>query len=232
MDCLKCGIKIKKPRQKYCSYECYWNSKRNIPNPNHSKILKKLFEDGRIASPKGMLNKHHSSESKERIRLGNIGKVNKHSKQGIESIRMHMKERAVSDETKKKLSETRKRLYREGILINPMLGKKRPDVSQWMRTESNIRKFVKRPSKPQIEMFRIIKNVYKDAILEYPIKINNNKTMWLDVAVPSLKIDFEFDGTYWHKDQNKDILRDNILKSLGWYVVRVDEKIMENGVTK
>lgn len=223
IKCLNCKrVVIKKERQKYCSYECYWNSKRGKPNPNHSKRLKKLYKEGKLMPTKGMLGKHHSEEAKEKIRRGNKNKCKKHTKKGIESIRKHMHERPFSIESRKKLSETRKMLFRKGKLINPMLGKKRPDVSKWMKTEKNIRRFNRHPSKPQFKLFKMVKQRYPDAVLEYPVKINNNKLLWLDIAIPSQKLNVEFDGAYWHQNKERDRTRDRILNKLGWHIIRIN----------
>ncbi len=96
-------------------------------------------------------------------------------------------------------------------------------TSRWMKTERNIRRFCKHPSKPQIELFNKIKKQYNKFIvfLEYPLKIFDNKIIWLDIAIPELKLNYELDGAYWHKDKRKDIIRDNLLKNLGWKIERI-----------
>jgi very-short-patch-repair endonuclease len=73
------------------------------------------------------------------------------------------------------------------------------------------------PSKPQLELYEKIKKIYPVAELEY--KFLNYS---LDIAIPSKKIDIEYDGSYWHKNKkNKDRERDKILKSHGWSVIRI-----------
>lgn len=226
--CLNCKKNMLKRRQKYCSYGCYWNSKRGKPNPLHSKKLKELYKEGKLTPPT-FLGMHHTEESKEKIRIGNLGKCGKHTKRGIESIRKHLRERVLSDETKRKLSETRKKMFSEGILINPMLGKKRPDTSEWMRTEKNIRKFIKHPSKSQLRLFEMVRQRYPNAVLEYPLKMNN-RIFWLDVAVPSQRLDFEYDGEYWHtlnERKYNDKIRDELLSNAGWEIIRFDEECLK-----
>lgn len=117
-------------------------------------------------------------------------------------------------------------MFSEGTLVNPMLGKKRPDTSEWMRTERNIRKFVKHPSKPQLRLFEMIRQRYPDAVLEYPLKIGK-RVFWLDVAVPNQRLDFEYDGEYWHVLNGRkynDKVRDELLINAGWKVVRFNER--------
>lgn len=51
----------------------------------------------------------------------------------------------------------------------------------------------------------------------------------LDFAIPDKKICIEADGSFWHKDKNKDRRRDYYLKSRGWRTIRfTDKEILEN----
>jgi len=50
------------------------------------------------------------------------------------------------------------------------------------------------------------------------------KLRFIDVAIPQLKLGFEFDGTYWHKDKTKDSLRDKELTDLGWTIAHINEE--------
>ncbi len=87
----------------------------------------------------------------------------------------------------------------------------------------NIRRFCRKPSKPQLAYFEEIKKIYPTAQLEYPVKISNSMTVWLDIAIPELKLDFELDGEYWHNKEGvkeKDELRDKLLKEDKWKITR------------
>ena len=61
-----------------------------------------------------------------------------------------------------------------------------------------------------------------DAKLDYPI-ITDDTVYFADIGIPSLKLDIEYDGSYWH-NKLKDDLRDMIIKSIGWKIVRIKEK--------
>ena len=51
----------------------------------------------------------------------------------------------------------------------------------------------------------------------------------LDFAIPDKKICIGADGSYWHKNKNKDRRRDYFLKSLGWKTIRFsDKEIFDN----
>ena len=102
--------------------------------------------------------------------------------------------------------------------------------SIWLKN-NNIRKFAKRISKPQAMLFAIVKKYFFTAIIEYDIKLPNNRIVWLDIAVPEKKICIEYDGIYWHKiNQNntrvavKDKERDKLLKSMGWSIYRIQSE--------
>lgn len=82
----------------------------------------------------------------------------------------------------------------------------------------------RRPSKLQKKLFRYIKGFYPEAILDYSIKLWDGKYYLLDIAIPELKLDFEYDGKYWHSINNRevtDFFRDENLIERGWCVVRV-----------
>lgn len=73
-------------------------------------------------------------------------------------------------------------------------------------------------SKPQESLFFLLKENGYNVILNYPVG-----RLTLDVALflNNLKIDVEYDGWYWHQNKKKDRARDEVLKSLGWKIIRV-----------
>lgn len=81
--------------------------------------------------------------------------------------------------------------------------------------------FIKNSSKPQVELFNFIKSIYSSAKLNYPVKIRTDRHFSLDVAIPELKVNYEYDGGYWH-DKVKDLFRDEALMEKGWAVVRIN----------
>ena len=123
----------------------------------------------------------------------------------------------------KSRGHSRGRTYEEiyGIKAEEMKLKR----SKWLK-ENNIRKFATKISKPQAMLFSIVKPYFKQAELEYEVITDNNKTIWLDIAIPDLKINIEYDGIYWHT-KNKttislsDEKRDKFLRNTGWRVFRI-----------
>jgi len=64
---------------------------------------------------------------------------------------------------------------------------------------------------------------------QYPIKygkdsLNRDRYYFVDFAIPENKIAIECDGSYWHKDIEKDRIRQDRIESLGWTVLRFTEE--------
>jgi very-short-patch-repair endonuclease len=95
-------------------------------------------------------------------------------------------------------------------------------AKQRLRVATYSRKF-----KQQRKLYKLIKAVYPEAVMEYPVDYCScSKTFFLDIAVPSLKINYEYDGKLYHLNKNKDEYRDKILTSLGWKVIRIDNELL------
>lgn len=82
---------------------------------------------------------------------------------------------------------------------------------------SYILSFIKNPSKPQVELYNIVKDLFPSAILNYSLYELNYS---LDIAIPELKIWIESDGPYWHQDKEKDLQRQRKIENLGWKCIR------------
>lgn len=77
-------------------------------------------------------------------------------------------------------------------------------------------------STQQIEIYKLISSLYPSC------SVFINKTFrgfCFDIALVStlfnFKIDIEYDGWYWHQDEQRDRRRDEISKSYGWKVLRI-----------
>lgn len=82
--------------------------------------------------------------------------------------------------------------------------------------------FVKNPSKPQVKLFEMTKLLCHCAVLNFPVEeINRN----IDIAIPLHKIAIEYDGSYWHQDEEKDAKRQEQLELLGWKFIRYRDYI-------
>lgn len=74
-------------------------------------------------------------------------------------------------------------------------------------------------SSQQIGVFNTLNDYGYDVKLNYP-----ESKFTLDIAFfkDDIKIDIEYDGWYWHQDEEKDNIRNNILiNKFGWKVLRI-----------
>jgi very-short-patch-repair endonuclease len=160
-----------------------------------------------------------SEETKQKISLAMKGE--KHPLFG----------KPCSEERKQRISRALKGLLAKEK--HPMWGKKqstkchekRPAQTERMKNggATLALSFIKNPSKPQLALYKHIKTIYPTVKLNFPIRITPQKHFSLDVAVPELKIDYEYDEPYWHSGDRKikDFFRDEALIEQGWCVVRI-----------
>ena len=112
---------------------------------------------------------------------------------------IHCKGKHISEEAKKRMSLRMK----NGGAIKALLGNHTV-------------------SKPQKEMYCTILLYYPEAVLEHPV-ITEQGVKLIDVAVPSKKLAFEFDGKYWHQDKEADERRAKAITDKGWIVISFNE---------
>jgi len=77
-------------------------------------------------------------------------------------------------------------------------------------------------SKPQKELYKITKEIIPEARLEFGQNIEydgQHYYYFLDIAIYELKICIEYDGSFWHNEEN-DKFRDKVLESFGWKIIR------------
>jgi len=158
--------------------------------------------------------KNHSVESKKKISIGQK-KIWENPEYREEQCRKR-KEVSNRPENKKKTSLRMKTFFDE----HP---ENREEVRERMLNGQAVymNSFIENPSKPQVEMYDIIKSVFPDAILNYPYG-----RFCLDVAVSEKLLCFEFDGIYWHssvKAKKQDFKKDNFLKERNWKVYHFNE---------
>jgi hypothetical protein len=91
------------------------------------------------------------------------------------------------------------------------------EQKEWMQNggAAYCNMFIQNPSKPQIELFRLISNVFPYPIMNYPCGKYS-----IDIAVPNLNLAFEYDGAYWHQNENYDKRRQKYIEKCGWKVLR------------
>lgn len=166
--------------------------------------------------PNGKLGTHPTEETLKKLRFTRIGKkpfLGKHhseetkKKIGVASLgRKPLLGYHHSEATKTKISLSHKR--------NPKI----------LNNLANLRSRIRKPSKPQMELYFFLKQIFPDAVLEYPIKTAETYR-FADIGVPSLKIAFEYDSAYWHANRRADDRkRDLELAAIGWMTFRVNKQ--------
>jgi very-short-patch-repair endonuclease len=208
---------------------------------HHTKESKEKISKTLRGRPSPNKGKVRSESVKEKIRIANTGK--RRSPESIERYRkanqkiVHPTGWHHTEETKQKLS-----MIHKGKTYHPFSRTKDGDkkISEKMRkysqTENGKNKLQEariiarrtKVSKPQLELFYLLKQIFIDAELEYTIKTKRSYRL-ADIAVPSLKIDFEYDGGYWHTNVHKDsdIIRDNELAEVGWLTCRINKTALK-----
>lgn len=66
-----------------------------------------------------------------------------------------------------------------------------------------------------------MKDVYDNCELNYPC---GSCSLDCAIIVKDVKIDIEYDGNYWHKDECRDRKRDEFVKSQGYKILRIKGK--------
>ena len=149
--------------------------------------------------------RHHTNQNKEVLRkyayeqFKNPEKITRHKLACKNSRHIWTKEE------KKKFGEMKRRFYLEHPEKHPnrVLG------------GHNI-------SKPQLELYLLIKERYPEARLEFPIRTLHS-IRFADIGIPSMKLDIEYDSDYWH-NKVLDEIRTKHLEEVGWKVLRFSNK--------
>ncbi len=151
--------------------------------------------------------KHLSEEHRRRISEANKGK--KISEEQKRKISIANTGRKQSIEQRQKSSESHKRFYQ-------------------LHPEKHVLKIrrISRFSKGQKRLLKLIEAQFKDVESEYYIRTKIGKR-FADIAIPSLKLDIEYDGMgYWH-DREMDKKRDLELLEIGWKVIRINKETLK-----
>ena len=76
-------------------------------------------------------------------------------------------------------------------------------------------------SKPQVELYELVKTIYPQAKIEYwQIKYR------IDIAIPDKWIAIEYDSAWWHDGREKeDAERQKLLENIGWKFLRYKDYV-------
>lgn len=74
-------------------------------------------------------------------------------------------------------------------------------------------------SSQQLQLQFMLKDMYGECLLNEPCGIHSLDCF---IVVDGVKIDVEYDGRYWHQDKQKDRRRDEVVKSKGYKIIRIE----------
>lgn len=192
---------------------------------------------GLKGTPSGMKGRHHTQDAKDRNRIAHLGKRSSietrqklsNAHKGKHLTKKHRlsigKGKSVSAITKAKMSaaklghvvtdETRRKISQKVLEFMS----KHPE-----RAGNVVLARQGRVSKPQLSMFRVIKSKVGnlEVVLNYYVRTAAT-FRFIDVAIPSLMLGFEYDGKYFHSDISQEKQRDDELIALGWTVVHIND---------
>ena len=211
-----------KVKQRKKNYEKNFMKKHGVKNPQQLKEIKEKTNDTlrRRYGCVGFDGKL-GEKSKETIRKKYGNKNIMKTEEGKKHFRGD-KNPQKDPEIRKRTSETLKKKIKEnghwlkGKTYEEIMGSKRAEERKKELKKSGAygQSITPKISAPQLELFKMVKEKYPTAVLEYPVL-----DYCLDIAVPELKVCFEYDGSYWH-DIEKDKKRDEVLEEMGWKVIR------------
>lgn len=171
--------------------------RKNKRRPEISKLMKNKYQDeNEIIKLKEVINDPSSKRKRSKS----------------------MKKAWKDPETRMNYHEGRQKYYKSNK-AKKNFEKKRKEMLNGGAVHAAL--FITDISKPQIKLFELIKKIISTAKLNYPV----NGLFLIDIAIPQLKIAFEYDCAYWHQDSKKDNERQSYLESLGWSFIRYKDYI-------
>jgi len=215
-------------------------SEEHCKKISESKRGKKLSQEHIEKIRAGVIKAYSNPEVKEKQKF-NTSRGENHPMFGKEGIFLGRKH---TEETKKKMS-----IKQKGV-NHPMHGKKHKEESKikisdsckkWWKTEDGFKaktkqsemmnsglssyanSFISNPSKPQINLFSMVKSIFPSAEMNYPF-FNYS----LDIAIPDQRIVIEYDGSYWHQDKEYDKRRQKYLENHKWKFIKYVDILPSN----
>ena len=168
-------------------------------------------------------------ETKEKIRLKHV-EWHKNHPEFAKGFSKRQSEHNCMKNPQTVKNMTEKLWTKEKRIAQSMFVKKDPRGQKWHIAGL---KSSKKPSKPQLQLYNIIKKYYPSAQLEYHvITKHGTRHRFIDIAIPDKMMAVEYNGEAWHKDKNADIKRKEELEELGWKVYFFDSAKLKRFASK
>ncbi|MDZ4343573.1 MAG: phage minor head protein, partial [Candidatus Binatia bacterium] len=98
-------------------------------------------------------------------------------------------------------------------------------VARWRKNpELHPNRSMSNVSMPQRRLHELALKVFGQAELEHPVRTGGS-VRYIDVALPQHRIALEYEGSHWHKDEEKDLTRIEQLSEQGWRVLRYRDRV-------
>ena len=207
---------------KWCCSK-HFNSCSEMRRKNKPNLGRTFSEETRIKMGNSRRGRIVSDETKRKISVSQKGKPRK---KHTTETKLLIGSKSKLQWTQEKIEKHRKYMLNGGshyirsfIDKKKMIEKLKERMNDWQAGYMNT--FIKNPSKPQIKLFKLCCEIFPYPILNYRC-LNYS----IDIAVPSLNLAIEYDGSYWH-DKEYDDYRQNKLENEGWKFLRYVDKIPE-----
>jgi very-short-patch-repair endonuclease len=194
-----------------------------MPKGIYKHNILKCIENLRKATSINSGRKHSKEHNKA---ISNGVKKSYQNNPELRKLRVDMLKKSHTPETWKKMVETRRR-NKSYIVSNEAKEKQRKSMQvlyeKYPEKHPNRRMANRKSLFSQTRLFNWIKKRCPEAIMEYRIE---GTRRFADIAIPSKKIDIEFDGKRWHNKEEDD-KRDSEIRRVGWNVIRFDSSIFK-----
>lgn len=196
--------------------------KKYLFSSQNIEKIKKLGKRDKTGKKNPMYGKHHSKKAKEKMSKAkenyvpwNKGKIGVYSKDVI-----------------KKISETKKRQYKEGKIKHWNLGRHWSEkVKEKIRQKRKKQRFPKNKTKPELKLVKIIQKY------NLPFKYTGDGSFWIEninpdfIEVNGKKIAIDVFGDYWHNPKLRKNIKQNyteegrkkVLNKYGWNLLIIWE---------
>ena len=208
---------------------------KGIPSKRKGKTFEEFFGREQAQKIKRKLSLSKSQPEQKTISSKNLSKYlrthpphnkgkTKNNYEPLKKVSEKMKGKPKSAEHRKNLSEAGKGINK-GRTYEEMYGESHAQKIKELRriVLINTRKDMAQNgfvSTPQKRLFAIVKEIFPNAEMEYPIRTRYG-VRFADVAVLSHRLDLEMDGHYWHRDD--DDQRDKELCEVNWTVIHFSD---------
>ena len=211
----------------FCDYGCGQEAKFQFKNGKRccSRTYKSCLEVRKKFSKakKGIKRGPRPKEVIEKISRNRKGKgVGKKIPRTIEwcerisKSKIGKKRPPASKETRILLSSSSSRSWEERYGTEKSRKLKEIWKTKWRNGfASYVFSFIKRKSKPQVSIFNMAKESFPSAKIDFPFL-----NFCLDIVIPEYKVVIEYDGWFWHQNEEKDAERQKLCEFYGWKFLR------------